>query len=51
MHVDLAFRGFQQTSNACRRQALAQRRHNSARHKDVLRRHIDLVFKMYCENL
>ena len=42
LQVDLETAAFHQASDGCRRQPLAQGRHNPARYKDVLCRHSDL---------
>jgi hypothetical protein len=43
LQVDLQPAALQQATQGGRRQALAQRRHHSTRHKDVFGRHLSLV--------
>ena len=47
LQIDPQAAALQQTADACSGQSLAERRHDAARHKDVLCRHIDLVIRMY----
>ena len=47
LETDPQAAAFQQATDARGGQSLAERRHNAARHKDVLCRHFDLVIRMY----